>query len=299
MAVPADSSNPFAVGGNLRWRKRIDLAMRSSATFAAMLAVGVLVLVLAGVAVHGASAINGNFFTQAPPIAIGATGGGILPEIVGTLIIVLLGTAFALPIGVAIAIYQTEFAPPRIQYPIRLALDLLNGLPSIVVAVFVYGLLVLGHPQKAYTASIALAIIMLPLISRATQEVLRLVPQTQRDAAYALGMSKWRTTFGVVLPSCLSGILTGTVLAVARAAGETAPVLLLSSIYNPNAPVSWNPFTGPIPNIPMEIFNESQAATPADHTRAWGSALVLIAMILIISLLARYALARTRRKMYS
>ena len=132
-----------------------------------------------------------------------------------------------------IAIYLTEFSTPRTAYPIRLALDLLNGLPSIVIGVFVYGLLVLGSGQKGYAASIALAIIMVPLIARATQEVLRLVPQSQRDAAHALGMSKWRTTLGVVLPACISGIITGTVLAVARAAGETAPLLLLSSLYDP------------------------------------------------------------------
>jgi len=298
MAAAFDASSPLAPSGNLRRRRRVDHAMRASATFAALLAVGVLVLVIVGVAKNGASAISLDFFTKAPPIAFGATGGGILPEIVGTLIIVALGTAFALPIGVAVAIYETEFARPRIAYPIRLALDLVNGLPSIVVGVFVYGLLVLNSGQKAYAASIALAIIMLPLIARATQEVLRLVPQSQRDAASALGISRWRTTFGIVLPACLPGILTGTVLAVARAAGETAPLLLLSSFYNPNAPVTFNVFGGAMPNIPMEIFTESQATAPADHTRAWGSALVLITMILIVSLFARWALARTRRRMY-
>jgi phosphate transport system permease protein len=251
MAIPAEQSSPFAPSGNLKRRKRVDLVMRASATFAALLAVAVLVAVIAAIAKNGISAINLDFFTKAPPVFFG-TGGGILPEIVGTGIIVGLATAFALPIGVLSAIFLTEFATPRWAYPIRLALDLLNGLPSIVVGVFVYGLLVLGSGQKGYAASIALAIIMVPLIARATQEVLRLVPQSQRDASAALGMSKWRTTFGVVLPACLSGILTGTVLAVARAAGETAPLLLLSSFYNPNQPVTFNLFGRAIPNIPME-----------------------------------------------
>jgi phosphate transport system permease protein len=296
MAIAVEHANPLGPSGNLPRRKRVDLAMRMLATGAALLAVAILVIVIFDVADKGAGAINLDFFTKAPPID--GPGGGILPEIVGTLVIVGLATAFALPIGVLIAIFLTEFATARSAYPIRLALDLLNGLPSIVIAVFVYGLLVLGHGQTGIAASIALAIIMVPLIARATQEVLRLVPQTQRDASHALGMSKWRTTIGVVLPACVSGIVTGAVLAVARAAGETAPVLLLSSFYNPNQGVTTSVFGAALPNIPYEIFNQSEQANPADHVRAWGAALVLVAMILIVSLIARTLLARSRRRMY-
>jgi phosphate transport system permease protein len=296
MAFAVDSPNPLAPSGNLPRRKRVDFVMRMLATGAAMLAVAVLAIVIFDVAEKGAGAINGDFFTQAPPL-FGA-GGGILPEIVGTLVIVGVAALFALPIGVMIAIFLTEFSTPRTAYPIRMALDLLNGLPSIVIAVFVYGLLVLGHGQTGIAASIALAIIMVPLIARATQEVLRLVPQAQRDASHALGMSRWRTTIGVVLPACVSGIVTGAVLAIARAAGETAPVLLLSSFYNPNQPVTANIFGHAIPNIPFLIFDGSEQADPASHTRAWGAALVLVAMILLISVIARVMLARSRRKMY-
>jgi phosphate transport system permease protein len=297
MAVPFDTPNPFAPSGNLRRRKRVDLAMRSGATLAAVAAVAVLGVVIGYVAAQGAGALSPSFFTQSPsdfgPI------GGIAPEIVGSLILVGLATGFALPIGVLIGIYLTEFSTPRTAYPIRLALDLLNGLPSIVIGVFVYGLLVLGSGQKGYAASIALAIIMVPLIARATQEVLRLVPQSQREAAHALGMSKWRTTAGVVLPACISGIITGTVLAVARAAGETAPLLLLSALYDPGTTkVTFNVFGGVIPNIPIQIFTDSEAGTPAAHERAWGAALVLVAIILIVSLIARMLLARQRRRMY-
>jgi phosphate transport system permease protein len=296
MAIPLDSTNPFAPSGNLRRRKRVDLVMRGLATLSALLAVGVLVAVIVAIASRGIGVISLDFFTKAPPTFFGT--GGILPEIVGTLLIVGLATCFAVPIGVLTAIFETEFASPRVAYPIRLALDLLNGLPSIVVAVFVYGLLVLGSAQKGYAASVALAIIMIPLIARATEEVLLLVPQSQRDASAALGMSKWRTTVGVVLPACLSGIVTGVVLAVARAAGETAPVLLLSSFYNPNQPVTANLFGQAIPNIPMEIYTDSQSAVPAAQARGWGAALVLVTMILIVSLAARYALARQRRRLY-
>jgi len=298
MTIPADSASPFAASTTWRARRRrgIDRGMRGSATLAAIGSVAVLIWVILDVALKGASAINGDFFTKAPPVF--GTGGGILPEIVGTGVIVALATGFALPIGVLVAVFLSEFASPRLAYPIRLALDLLNGLPSIVIGVFVYGLLVLGSGQKGYAASIALAIIMVPLIARATQEVLRLVPQAQRDASHALGMSTWRTTLGVVLPACISGILTGTVLAVARAAGETAPLLLLSSFYNPNQPVTFNLFGQAIPNIPMEIFNDAEQPDLASHARGWGAALVLVTIILLVNLIARYALARQRRRMY-
>jgi phosphate transport system permease protein len=296
MAIAVESTNPLGPTGNLPRRKRVDFAMRMSAAGAALLAVGVLAIVIIFVISKGASAINLDFFTKAPPID--GAGGGVLPEIVGTLLIVGVAAAMAVPIGVLIALYLTEFATQRTAYPVRLALDLLNGLPSIVIGVFVYGLLVLNHGQMGFAGSIALAIIMVPLIARAAQEVLRLVPQSQRDAAHALGLSKWRTTLGVVLPACVSGIITGTVLAIARAAGETAPLILVSSFYNPNQGTTVNLFGGAIPNLPMEIFNQSEAGLPADHARAWGCALVLVAIILIVSLTARILLARSRRKMY-
>ena len=295
MAIAVEGSNPLGPSGNLPRRNRVDLGMRSAATAAAILAVGVLVLVIFAIAQKGASALSLDFFTKAPPVD--GPGGGILPEIVGTGLIVALATAFALPLGVLIALFLSEFSGARAAYAIRLALDLLNGLPSIVIAVFVYGLLVLGHGQTGVAGSIALAIIMVPLIARSSQEVLRLVPQTQRDASLALGMSRWRTTLGVVLPACLSGIVTGAVLAIARAAGETAPLLLTSSFYNPNQPVTGNIFGQAMPNIPMEIFQQTEAANPADHARAWGAALVLVALILLVSMIARILLARSRRKL--
>jgi len=168
------------------------------------------------------------------------------------------------------------------------------GLPSIVLGIFVFGLLVYGHPQNGLAGAYALAIVMLPLITRATQEVLRLVPNSQREGAFALGASRWRTVLGVILPSTLGGILTGTVLAVARAAGETAPLLFVTSIY-PNT-IQWDPRHA-LPNMPVQIFIWSESPDPNDHKRAWATALVLILFVLATSLVSRAVLARTRRNL--
>ncbi|MGD1050401.1 MAG: ABC transporter permease subunit [Solirubrobacteraceae bacterium] len=157
--------------------------------------------------------------------------------------------------------------------------------------------MVVGSTQTGFAASFALAIIMVPLIARTTSEMLLLVPRELRDAAHALGVSRWRTIAGVVLPGALGGILTGTVLAVARAAGETAPMLLLSSNFGNSTTI--NVFGTALPNIPMIIFNDSESGVPSDHARAWGAALVLIVFILVGNLGARAMLARQRRKVRS
>ena len=234
--------------------------MRLLATGAALLAVAILVIVIFDVADKGAGAITLDFFTKAPPID--GPGGGILPEIVGTLIIVGLATAFALPIGVLIAIFLTEFSTPRTAYPIRLALDLLNGLPSIVIAVFVYGLLVLGHGQTGISASIALAIIMVPLIARAAQEVLRLVPQSQRDASHALGMSKWRTTIGVVLPACVSGHRHGRRPRGRASRRRDRTRAAAQLVLQPQPGRDRNVFGQALPNIPYRDLQPVRAGEP-------------------------------------
>jgi phosphate transport system permease protein len=167
-------------------------------------------------------------------------------------------------------------------------------LPSIIIGIFVFGLLVLGSGQAAWKGSFALAIIMLPLIARATQEVLALVPSTLREGALGLGASRWRTVVGVVLPTSIGGILTGTVLAVARAAGETAPLLFTTSIAA-NV-VTWDP-RQPVLSIPVDIFALSESPDPADHARAWALGFVLIAFVLVISLGARLLLVRHQKKL--
>jgi phosphate transport system permease protein len=196
---------------------------------------------------------------------------------------------------VLVAVYLTEFAGPRAGRLVRLALDVMNGLPSIVIGLFVFGLLVAGHKQTGFAGSLALAVIMLPLIARASQEMLLLVPDHLREAADALGVSRWRTIVGIVLPAALSGIVTGTVLAVARAAGETAPLIFLSSIFGNQ--VTLNVFGQALPNIPVTIFVLSEQADPAGYARAWGAALVLLTFILLANIAARALLARSRRRM--
>jgi phosphate transport system permease protein len=276
-----------------RRRKLVSRAMEALSTLAAAAAVAVLALVVVSVARRGAGALDWNFFTKTAA-TFGQTGGGVANALAGSLVLVAAATAMALPVGVLVAVYVSEFAPPAVGNAVRLVLDVLNGLPSIVIGIFVFGLLVLGHGQSALAGSFALAIIMLPLIARATQEVLALVPSSLREAALALGAPRWRTVLGVILPTTFGGIVTGTVLAVARAAGETAPLLFTSSIAANT--VDWNPHQALL-SIPLAIFQLSESPDPADHARAWALALVLIAFVLLTSLTARALLLRSRRKL--
>jgi phosphate transport system permease protein len=273
LAEPAlyDPAAPLTASGNLRRRRAVSAAAQLVAVLAAVLAVGVLAIVVGSVFARGVGTINLDFFTKSPPI-FGGPGGGIAPMIVGSALIVGVATLIAMPLGVLVAVFLTEFAGSRTNRPIRLALDLMNGLPSIVVALFVFGLLVAGHHQSGIAGAIGLAIIMVPL-----------------------GVSRWRTVVGIVIPSALGGIITGTVLAVARAAGETAPMLVLTSIFANK--VTFSLFGQAIPNIPVLIFTASEAADPAGFTRAWGGALVLLTFILLANIGARALLARSRRKL--
>ena len=200
-----------------------------------------------------------------------------------------------LPTGIAIALYLTEYAGPRARSFFSLILDVLAGIPAIVIGIFVFGLLVIGHAQSAWAASFALAILMLPFVSRAVQEVLLLVPQSTREASHALGVPKWKTTLSVVLPQTVGGIITGATLAVARVAGETAPLLFTSSLLTSNA-VSANP-SHALFSIPLAIFEYSESPDPHDHELAWAVVLVLMIFILLANLGARLLSARNRRKL--
>jgi phosphate transport system permease protein len=276
-----------------RRRKLVNRTMEVLATLAALLAVGVLVLVVASVAVRAAGALSWDFFTQ-PQALFGQPGGGIANAIVGTLLLVVMATAMAVPVGVLAAIYLTEFAPRRFAMAVQVVIDVLAGLPTIVIGIFVYALLVIGHTQSGVAGAVSLAIIMLPLVARSTQEVLLLVPSSLREASLALGVPRWRTVLGVILPSSVGGILTGTVLAVARAAGETAPLLFTTSIFVNSVQTD---VTKALPNIPVLIFTYSEQADPALHEQAWAAALVLMFFVLLASLVAKALLARSRRKL--
>jgi phosphate transport system permease protein len=289
-AAPEFSLRPT---GRLRRRRIVNRIMESLGTLAALLAVAVLGLVIVSVAVRAAPALNLDFFTK-PPNIFGGPGGGISSAIIGSILIVGIATAMALPLGVLIAIYLTEFAPRAVAGPIQLVLDVLNGLPTIITGIFVYGLLVIGHTQSAYAGAFALAIVMLPLVARAAQETLLLVPSALREGALALGVSRWRSVLGVILPTTFGGILTGGVLAMARAAGETAPLLFTCSIFNPAVSTD---VTHALPNIPVLIFTYSEQPDQSLHEQAWGAALVLMAFVLVASLTAKALLARSRRKL--
>jgi phosphate transport system permease protein len=275
----------------LRRRKVVNKVVEGTMLAAALAAVAVLGVVVVSVILRGYSALTWDFFTKVPA-AFGQSGGGIANSIVGTIVIVTCATVIALPVGILIAIYTSELAPAEVRRFVGLTLDVLNGLPSIVIGIFVFGLLVLGHQQSAIAAGIALAIIMIPLVARSTQEVLALVPVTLREASFALGVSRWRTVFGVILPTSFGGILTGATLAVARAAGETAPLLFTCSVTT--SLVSWNPHEA-LQSIPLTIFEKLESPDPADHAQAWAAAFVLMSFVLVVSLLAKGALARSQR----
>lgn len=292
---PFDPTAPLTPSGNLRRRIAVSRFVQITATAGAVFAVAVLVIVCYGVAVRGASALSFSFVLQNPS---GLAGGGIFNALIGTLEIVAFGALIALPIGILTGLYLTEFAGPRSRTArtLRFALDIMAGLPTIIVGLFVYGLIVIPqHRQSGFAGGIALAIVMLPLMARSSQEVLLLVPGSLREAADALGVSRWRTVLSVILPAAFGGILTGAILATARAAGETAPLLICDSIFNPNA-TQLNLFHG-VPSVSMFIFTSYDLPLAQAVTRAWGAAFVLMMLILIANVLARVILARSRGKM--
>lgn len=297
------AAQPISLRATGRARRRLitNRFAEAAGIFAAAVAIAVLAAVVWSVLSRGAPALSLGFLTKGPAV-FGQAGGGIAPAIVGSLLIVGIATLFALPTGVLTAVYVSEFASRRIKEQVRLWLDVLNGFPSIVIGIFVFALMVsakipllgFGHHQSAWAGGFALAVIMLPLVARSTMEVLGLVPNHLREASYALGVSKWQTVLRVVLPTAFGGILTGTTLAIARAAGETAPLLFTSAIGSQT--VDWNP-SHPVLSIPLTIFTYSEDSDPNLNTQAWAAAFVLIAFVLVTSLTARFLLERSRRKL--
>jgi phosphate transport system permease protein len=286
---PFDPTQPLVATGNLRRRHAYSRIAQGLAIAAAVAAVAVLVIVIWAVVSHGIKAISWDFITKGEPDGIG-------PNLVGTGIIVGIGTLIAMPIGVLIALFLSEYAGRRGAHVVQLLMDVMNGLPSIIVAVFIYILIVEPTKQQSgLAASIALSIIAVPLIARGTQEVLNLVPRAQREAADALGVARWRSVLTIILPAATGGIVTATLLSVARAAGETAPVLLLSSFAKGDH-FQFNPFKE-LPNVPVRIFQLSEEANPEGFTKAWGLSLVLIAIILVLGLSSRALLNRSKRKL--
>jgi phosphate transport system permease protein len=275
-------------------RRVVNLAMEILAWLAAALAVFLLGLVVFSVARRAWPALNLDLITKTPvPFSLVPVHQGLANAFVGTFVIVGLATLLALPVGILVALYLVEFAPPSVRSFVTLGLDVLNGIPAIVIGIFVFGLIVVGRGQSGFAGAFALACLMLPLVARATMEVLVLVPQSLREASLALGIARWRTTLSIVLPQTIGGVVTGTVLAVARVAGETAPLLFTSSLVGTQ--VNWDPHNA-LQTVPVAIFELSESADPADHARAWAAAFVLLMFILFASLGARWLATRSRRK---
>jgi phosphate transport system permease protein len=280
--------------GSLRRRRRANRAVEAVSTLAALLAVGVLLLVVGSVLLKGAGALSWHFLTT-PMGLFGDTSGGISNAIVGTSIIVGLAALMAIPVGILVAIYTSEFAPDRVAGPVRFVLDVLNGVPTIITGIFVYGLIVVPQKQQSgYAGSVALAIVMLPIVARTAQEVLELVPSSLKEASAALGIARWRSTLRVTIPTAAGGLVTGALLSVARVAGETAPLILCCAIFAPG--VLTDPGNG-LASIPIFIFQSSESPSPEAHTQAWAAALVLIAIVLLLNIVARAFFARARRRM--
>jgi phosphate transport system permease protein len=254
-----------------------------------------LVLILYYLIKQGIGAISLNFFTTDPTGSFLGDPGGIKSAIVGTVLMVLLASAVAVPVGVGVAIWLVEFGrESKLSHAVRYFIDVMTGVPSIVFGLFVYITLVIGgfggSSFAAWKGSVALGLLMLPIVTRSAEVVLLLVPNSLREAAYALGAPRWKVVFRIVLPTALPGIVTGVLLAVARAAGETAPLLFTAAAVNATA---FN-YNDSMNSLPMLIFKNVGQAQDRLVTIAWGAALTLVAMILMLTLLARLIQRRSR-----
>jgi len=271
-----------------RHRKMISWLFVAFCAASVLLALVPLALILFYVVSEGVQALNLAFFTRMPQ-PVGETGGGMANAIVGSLIVSGLGALMAIPVGVLSGVYMSEYAGTRFASAIRFAADTLNGVPSIVIGVFVYGIAVLPFRQfSALAGGLALGIMMIPIIARTTEELLLLVPGTMREGALALGATHARAVFSVVLPAALPGIVTGIVLALARIAGETAP-LLFTALNNRFFSTS---LRQPIATLTVQLYNYAGSPYQDWHRQAWAGALVLVTIVLTCSLLARFATRR-------
>lgn len=267
------------------WRRKIvDSVIRGACVAASVLAIVPLGLVLYYVASRGLGGLNLDFFTELPK-PVGETGGGMANAIVGTGKIVGLACLFGIPPGVMAGVYLAEFGDGRLAKLVRFSADVMSGVPSITVGLFVYSLMVVTTKQFSATAGgVALAVLMLPTVTRTTEELLRLVPESLREAALGLGVPKWRAILRVVLRTAAPGIATGVMLAVARVAGETAP--LLFTAFNNRF---WSDgLNEPTASLPVQIYTYAVSPYEDWHRQAWSAALVLVMLVLILNLMARF-----------
>jgi phosphate transport system permease protein len=270
-------------------RRILSNVMVGLMILAVIVAVLPLLLILLNLVVKGAGSLSVAFFTRMP-VPAGETGGGVAHAIVGTLLIVGVASLIGVPLGVAAGIYCAEYPGTRLARTTRFLSDVMNGTPSIVVGVFAWTLIVARQKHfSGFAGSCALAILMVPMVVRTTEELIKLVPHSLREAALALGYSRWRTSLGIILRTALPGIVTGTLLAVARVAGETAP-LLLTSLGSQFFSLDVNQ---PMAALPLTVFQYATGPYEEWHRFAWAAALVLIIVVLVLSVGARLA---TRRR---
>ena len=270
------------------WRKVKSAIFVGFCGLSIAIALVPLAFILFFVLKEGLQALDYDFFTKMPQ-PVGETGGGMANAIVGTLIIVGLGALFAVPTGIMSGVYLSEYAGTRLASAARFAADTLNGVPSIVIGMFVYTIAVLPVKQfSALAGGLALGVMMIPIITRTTEELLLLVPGSMREGSLALGATRAQATFSVVLPAALPGILTGVVLALARIAGETAP--LLFTAYSNQF---WSTdLTGPMANVPMVVFQYAMSPYESWNALAWAGALMVALFVLVLGVIARAVLLR-------
>jgi phosphate transport system permease protein len=252
----------------------------------AALCIGILLFILIYIVVQGVGYLSLSFFTGTPK-PLGESGGGVANSIAGTLLMVGVASLLAIPLGLGAGIFVSEYAPPRLGNLVRFVADVMSGIPSIVVGIFVYLVIVVRAGGFSGIAGAgARAIIMLPIVARSSEEMLKLVPTSQREAAYALGIPRWRSIVSVVLPAASRGLVTGGLLAVARASGETAP-LIFTSLGNRFLTANLN---GEMDALPLRIYRYAIGPYDEWHHQAWAASLILVAMVLLLSVIAHVAI---------
>jgi phosphate transport system permease protein len=272
-----------------RRRQVVNSLATITVTLSAVVSVSILLLILLYVLIKGLPALSLAFFTERP-LPQGEIGGGMAPAIVGTIVMIGVGSAIGVPIGIGTAIYLSEYGHGYFARAVSFLIDLIAGLPSIVIGVFVWAWMVrsvVGN-YNGLAGGLALAVIMIPIVARTVEETLRLVPDPLREASLGLGIPRWKTIMRVVLPTAQAGIITGVVLSIARAGGETAP-LLLTALGNQFFSVN---LLQPMASLPVQIYTYARSPYLDWQLKAWGAALVLIVLIGSLSLLSRWAVSR-------
>ncbi|HEU0298358.1 MAG TPA: phosphate ABC transporter permease PstA, partial [Longimicrobium sp.] len=266
-----------------RRRRIVSRVMLALTGVAAALTVLPLLLIFFHLMRTGLGALTLDFFTNTPA-PVGEAGGGVGNGVLGTFILALLAGAMGLPIAIGAGIYLAEAEGGRLPNLIRFVTDVMNGIPSIVIGIFVWAWIVVAIGFSAFAGGVALAIMLLPMVTRTTEEMVRLVPRELKEGALALGFTRWRTTLGVVLPAARSGILTGVLVALARIAGETAPLLFTAF----GSPFWSTALDQPIAALPVQIFQYAISPYEDQHRQAWAASLLLIFLVLAVSVTARF-----------